>query len=151
MLDMLKNAFLYGKDFCEDTAENIKETVITAVDCAKLHYRIVSKRNELNSLYAILGKSLMNGDDGEDAAEKEEKINALIERINTKEEILSGLLDQYRIVSGKVICPDCGKFLSEKYSYCPYCGNLVNELVENYGDADVTDEELEDVREIDEL
>lgn len=150
MLDKLKSAFLYAKDFCEDTADNIKETVVTAVDCAKLHYRIVSMRNELNSLYAVLGKALMNGGEDE-ASQKEEQINALIERINAKEELLSGLLDQYRIVSGKVICPDCGKFLSEKYPFCPYCGNRVNELAEEDDYSDVTEEELEDVREIDEL
>ena len=149
MLDKLKSVFLYAKDFCEDTADNIKETVVTAVDCAKLHYRIVSMRNELNNLYAVLGKFLMNGE--EEGNQKEEQINALIERINAKEELLSGLLDQYRIVSGKVICPDCGRFLSEKYPYCPYCGNRVNDLVEGDGYSDVTEEELEDVREIDEL
>ena len=151
MLDTLKNAFFYAKDFCEDTAENIKETVTTAVDCAKLHYRIVSQRNELNSLYAILGKSLMNGAEDDDAQKKEKQINALLERINKKEELLAGLLEQYRIVSGKVICPDCGKFLSEKYPYCPYCGNLVNNLADEISESDVTQEELEDVREIDEL
>lgn len=146
---MLKSAFLYGKDFCEDTAENIKETVVTAVDCAKLHYRIVSQRNELNALYALLGKALMNGAQGEDGS-KEEEINALIEKITKKEELLAGLLDQYRIVSGKIICPECGKFLSEKYPYCPYCGNRVNDLPDA-SESDLTDEELEDFREIDDL
>ena len=87
MFDIIKSAFLYGKDFCEDTAENIKETVMNAVDCAKLHYRIVSKRNELNSLYAILGKNLMNTSDESDG--KEETINALCGRITKKEEYFS--------------------------------------------------------------
>ncbi len=148
MFDMIKNAFLYGKDFCEDTAENIKETVINAVDCAKLHYRIVSKRNEVNNLYAILGKSLMNGSD--DAEGREEAINALCQKITKKEDILNGLLEQYRLVCGKVICPDCGRFMSEKYSYCPYCGNHVSDAIDEPV-SDISDEELIDVREIDEL
>ncbi len=148
MFDTIKNAFLYVKDFCEDTAENIKETAINAVDCAKLHYRIVAKRNEINNLYALLGKNLMNS--SEENESKEAAINALCEKITQKEEILSGLLDQYRLVCGKVICPDCGRFMSEKYSYCPYCGNHVSDLTDT-PDADVTDEELFDIREIDEI
>lgn len=145
MLDTIKNAILYGKDFCEDTAENIKETVVNAVDCAKLHYRIVAKRNEVNALYAVLGKNLMRGTEESEAA-----INALCEKITKKEDILNSLLEQYRIVCGKVICPECGRFMSEKYTYCPYCGKRVSDTVEAPV-SDISEEELTDVREIDEL
>lgn len=145
MLDTIKNAILYGKDFCEDTAENIKETVVNAVDCAKLHYRIVSKRNEVNALYAVLGKNLMKGTE-----ESEAEINALCEKITKKEDILNSLLEQYRIVCGKVICPECGRFMSEKYTYCPYCGKRVSDAIEAPV-SDISEEELIDVREIDEL
>lgn len=145
MLDTIKNAILYGKDFCEDTAENIKETVVNAVDCAKLHYRIVSKRNEVNALYAVLGKNLMKGTE-----ESEAEINALCEKITKKEDILNSLLEQYRIVCGKVICPECGRFMSEKYMYCPYCGKRVSDAIEAPV-SDISEEELIDVREIDEL
>ena len=58
MLEKIKQALLYGKDFCEDTAENIKETVVTAMDATKLSYRITAQRNELNALYASLGRNL---------------------------------------------------------------------------------------------
>ncbi len=150
MLDTLKDAFYYAKDFCEDTAENIKETVTTAVDCAKLHYRIVSSRNEINSLLAVLGRELLSGAENSENAKSEEEINALCERIQKKEEILSGLLDQYRIVCGKVICPDCGRFMSEKYSYCPYCGKRVSDTFAEPV-SDISEEALEEVREIDEL
>lgn len=145
MLDTIKNAILYGKDFCEDTAENIKETVVNAVDCAKLHYRIVSKRNDVNALYAVLGKNLMKGTE-----ESEAEINALCEKITKKEDILNSLLEQYRIVCGKVICPECGRFMSEKYTYCPYCGKRVSDAIEAPV-SDISEEELIDVREIDEL
>ena len=151
MLYKFKSAFYYGKDFCEDTAENLKETLITAVDCTKLHYRIVSQRNELNNLYAILGRTLLKGAEDEDNAKKEERINSLIEKITLKEDILFGLVEQYRIVSGKVICPDCGKFMNDKYSFCPWCGNLVKDFPVDDVESDVTVEDLADVREIDEL
>ena len=150
MFDTVKNVFLYGKDFCEDTVENIRETVVTAVDCAKLHYRIVSKRNELNSLYALLGKDLLNGAGGEDTAAREAEINKLCDRIKKKEELLFGLLDQYRIVCGKVICPDCGRFMSEKYSFCPYCGNRMSDASEAPV-SDIEESELLDIRELDEI
>ena len=146
MLETLKNALLYGKDFCEDTAENIRETVVTAIDSAKLHYRIVNKRNELNALYAMLGKDLLAGAGNDEV--KAQEINKLCERIKSKEELLSGLLDQYRIVSGKVICPDCGRFTSEKFSFCPYCGNRMNE-VSDEPVSDLDDDDLSDVRELD--
>lgn len=149
MLEAIKNAILYGKDFCEDTAENIRETVVNAVDCAKLHYRIVANRKELNALYAQLGKNLLSGAGKENAA-NEEEINRICARISSKEEILNGLTDQYRIVCGKVICPDCGKFMSEKYTYCPYCGKKVSD-VEAEISSDVTESDLDFVREIDEM
>ena len=147
MFETVKTLFLYGKDFCEDTVENIRETVVTAVDCAKLHYRIVSKRNELNALYALLGKDLLSGAESENAGAREAEINKLCERITKKEEILNGLLDQYRIVCGKVICADCGRFMSDKYVFCPYCGNRKRgEVAEPVSDLD--ESELEDIREI---
>ena len=31
-----KNAFFFVKDFCEDTADNLKETAMTAMDSTKL-------------------------------------------------------------------------------------------------------------------
>ena len=34
MMEKLRNAFLSGKDFCEDTAENFRETVTAAMDAA---------------------------------------------------------------------------------------------------------------------
>ena len=149
MLEAIKNAILYGKDFCEDTAENIRETVVNAVDCAKLHYRIVANRKELNALYAQLGKNLLSGAGKENGA-NEEEINRICARINAKEEILTGLTDQYRIVCGKVICPDCGKFMSEKYTYCPYCGKKVSDAEAEIS-SDVTESDLDFVREIDEM
>lgn len=150
MFETVKNAFLYGKDFCEDTVENIRETVVTAVDCAKLHYRIVSNRNELNAMYALLGKDLLTGAEKSDSGTREAEINKLCERIAKKEEILNGLLDQYRIVCGKVICSDCGRFMSEKYAYCPYCGKHVSDT-EIEPQADVDEGELLDIREIEDI
>lgn len=150
MFDKIKSAFLYGKDFCEDTVENIRETVVTAVDCAKLHYRIVSNRNELKNLYAILGKTLLDGTGSEEGGDKEAEINKLCQRISGKEELLDGLLKQYRVVCGKVICPECGRFMSDKYAYCPYCGKHVTDI--SYDEeSDVSDEELDAVREIDDI
>ena len=40
MLDTLKNAFFYAKDFCEDTAENIKRSA-EAEDFEQAFVRIV--------------------------------------------------------------------------------------------------------------
>ena len=56
MMEYLRNALLYGQDFCEDTVENLRETVVTAVDTAKLQYKINALRNEINVLYALLGR-----------------------------------------------------------------------------------------------
>jgi beta-galactosidase/beta-glucuronidase len=102
-------------------------------------FTLVSGEDKIQSYFAL--RTITVGE--------ENRIPRLL--LNGKPYFLSGLLDQYRIVSGKVICPDCGRFLSEKYPYCPYCGNRVNDLVEGDGYSDVTEEELEDVREIDEL
>ena len=150
MFDKIKGAVLYGKDFLEDTADNLRETVVTAVDSAKLYYRIVSNRNELKNLYAILGKSLLEGTGEGDGSERESEINKLCERISAKEDVLSGLLKHYRVVVGKVICPECGRFMSDRYAFCPYCGKHVSDVVDD-DNSDISDEELDAVREIDEM
>lgn len=146
-----KTAFFYVKDFCEDTADNFKETAMTAMDSAKLQYRIISQRNELNAMYATLGRLLYSGVKGEGHGESDEDID-LCERINAKEEILKGLEKQLRIVAGKVICSGCGRFMSERYSYCPYCGKHVSddESDESFV-SDITVEELDEVRLIDDI
>ncbi len=142
MLEKLKQTFLSAKDFCEDTAENIKETVVTGIDAAKLHYRIVFQRNSLNSLYALVGRihlgSSENGDND---------IAGLRESIKRKEELLSMLEKQYRIVCGKIICPDCGRFMSDSYAFCPFCGRRIADVQIPY-DADVSDDDLADLREM---
>ncbi len=148
MMEYLRNALLYGKDFCEDTVENLRETVVTAVDTAKLQYKINALRNEINVLYALLGRikfAEISGEecDGEEAAK-------LCSRIEQKEELLCGLEKQYRIVCGKVICPECGKFMSAKYTYCPWCSRRIGEE-EAEDESDVTEDALLEIREIDEL
>lgn len=151
MIDSLRNALLYGKDFCEDTVENLRETIVTAVDTAKLQYKINALRNEINVLYAVLGRGKYL-EETEASAEKTEEaeIKVLCERIKQKEELLTGLEKQYRIVCGKVICPDCGKFMSDSYTFCPWCGRKIGE--ENAEEeADVTEDALLEIREIDEL
>ncbi len=143
MKEKIKNLFLYGKDFCEDTAENLKETLSSAVDSAKLQYRITSQRKQLNALYASLGRMCVEGQD-----EMEAEMANLLPRIKKKEELLAGLEDQLRIVCGKVICPDCGRFMSEKYVFCPWCGRATGADSEE-PESDITYDELYDIREID--
>ncbi|MBR2460875.1 MAG: hypothetical protein IKB34_06575 [Clostridia bacterium] len=151
----VKNAFYYFKDFCEDTAENIRETAVTVMDSAKLQYRIISQRNYLNSMYASLGRNLYNQANGNDGGELEPaEMNALCERISSKEEILKGLEKQLRIVSGKVICSSCGRFMSERYRYCPYCGKEVSDAppeIDYTLCADITSDELDEVRQLDDI
>lgn len=147
MLDSIKNAILYGKDFCEDTAENLRETIVTAVDKTKLQYKITAQRNALNALYAAYGKMQYDGKNGDESSEMLENLG---QRIQQKEELLFGLEEQYRIVSGKVICPECGRFMSEKYRFCPFCGRE-NLKGEDYMEMDVSEDDLYEIREIDEL
>ena len=150
-MESIKNALLYGKDFCEDTLENLRETIVTAVDTAKLQYKINALRNEINVLYSVLGRDKYM-EETEDPAEKTDgaEIKTLCQRIKQKEELLSGLEKQYRVVCGKVICPDCGKFMSDNYTFCPWCGRRIGEEDSDEG-ADVTEDALLEIREIDEL
>ena len=149
MIQGAKNAFYYVKDFCEDTADNLRETAMTAMDSAKLQYRITSQRNELNAMYATLGRMLHGGEQSEDQKE----IESLLERINAKDEILKGLEKQLRIVAGKVICSGCGRFMSERYTYCPYCGKQSGDVseVEEIFVSDITGDELDEVRQLDDI
>ena len=144
MIEALRKAFLSGRDFCEDTSENIRETVLAAMDAAKLQYRITAKRKELNALYAALGRMVCDNQQDD-----KEAVDGIRLRIEAKEELLGGLEKQLRIVSGKVICPRCGRFMSDKYSFCPWCGRHTGVTEED--EADVSGEELLDIREIDGL
>ena len=157
-MDGVKGAWEYVKDFCEDTAENLKDTVETAVDTAKLQYRIIAQRKELNAMYATLGRNLYSGANTRINADEEmesEEINRLCERITAKDEILRGLERQLRIVVGKVICPKCGRFMSDRFGFCPYCGRpMKSDSIEADFDemsSDVTLEELDKVREVDDV
>ncbi len=140
----IKDFLLNAKDFCEDTAENLKDTVGVAVDSAKLQYRITAQRKSLNEIYASLGRACVEGQD-----EMEAQMSVLIPKIKKKEELLAGLEDQLRIVCGKVICPDCGRFMSEKYVFCPWCGRATGADTDQ-PESDITYEELFDIREIEE-
>ena len=150
-----KNAFFYVKDFCEDTADNIKETAMTVMDSTKLQYRVISQRNELNAMYATLGRALYSSvsRNGEGPQEVTEDIGELCERINAKDEILKGLEKQLRIVAGKVICSGCGRFMSDRYAYCPYCGKRVSdeEPYDEFFVSDITGDELDEVRQLDDI
>ena len=153
MLEKIKQALLYGKDFCEDTAENIKETVVTAMDATKLSYRINAQRSELNALYASLGRNFQAELVGKESGRlSEEEIARISARINAKEEILGDLEKQYRVVTGKVICPKCGKFITESSAFCPFCGRATD-ISADYTeyDSDISDDELDELREIDEI
>ena len=115
IIDGAQNVFFFLKDFVEDTADNIRETAMTAMDSAKLQYRITSQRNELNAMYATLGRALYRVE-GEDGAgdDTDEDISELCARISAKDEILKGLEKQFRVVAGKVICSGCGRFMSDR-------------------------------------
>ena len=65
---------------------------------------------------------------------------------------LGDLEKQYRVVTGKVICPKCGKFISETGAFCPFCGRATD-ISTDYTDydSDISDDELDELREIDEI
>ena len=154
IIDGAQNAFFFLKDFVEDTADNIKETAMTAMDSAKLQYRITSQRNELNAMYATLGRALYKVDGGDGVVEANEgDISELCVRISAKDEILKGLEKQLRVVAGKVICSGCGRFMSDRYAYCPYCGKRVtDEVIEDeFFVSDITGDELDEVRQLDDI
>ena len=154
IIDRAQNAFFFLKDFVEDTADNIRETAMTAMDSAKLQYRITSQRNELNAMYATLGRALYKVEGGDGVVEENEgDISELCVRISAKDEILKGLEKQLRVVAGKVICSGCGRFMSDRYAYCPYCGKRVtDEVIEDeFFVSDITGDELDEVRQLDDI
>ena len=154
LFDGAQNAFFYLKDFLEDTADNIRETAMTAMDSAKLQYRITSQRNELNAMYATLGRALYKVEGNDTVVEAgAEDISELCGRISAKDEILKGLEKQLRIVGGKVICSRCGRFMSDRYAFCPYCGKRVSDdiIEDELFVSDITGDELDEVRQLDDI
>ena len=154
IIDGAQNAFFFLKDFVEDTADNIRETAMTAMDSAKLQYRITSQRNELNAMYATLGRALYKVEGGDAVVEESEgDISELCMRISAKDVILKGLEKQLRVVAGKIICSGCGRFMSDRYAYCPYCGKRVSDEVieDEFFVSDITGDELDEVRQLDDI
>lgn len=148
----VKNFIYYAKDVCEDRIDDLKEGVSTAVDRARLQRRITAQRNELNAMYASLGKDMCDCLYKDGGSLDDGEASALYGRVKAKEEVIDGLERQLRIVAGKVICPACGRFTSERYSYCPYCGRRIGSVpCDDPNDVDVSEEELAIVREIDDI
>lgn len=148
----VKDLLYYAKDICEDGIDELREYVISVADKTRLQRRITAQRKELNAMYAALGRDAVISFDKEADMSDGAVSSELCDRIRAKEEVIDGLERQLRIVAGQVICPSCGRFISERYSFCPYCGKRMGTASpDSWCDGDVSNEELAMVREIDDI
>lgn len=148
----VKDLFYYAKDVCEDGIDELRECVVSFADRTRLQRRITAQRNELNAMYAALGKDVLLSSDKVVDISYGAVSSEICDRIKAKEKLIDGLERQLRIVAGQVICPSCGRFMSQRYSFCPYCGKRTSSApCDTCCDGDVSNEELAMVREIDDI
>lgn len=97
---------------CKKTGE-----VITV---QKQKFDILTLKNELNEVYASLGRAVykQEGVDLQEHKDLTDKIEELTLKIKEKQ-------DEISKINGKEFCSECGKEINQDVVFCPYCGKKI--------------------------
>ena len=128
------------KDFLKNIGQNVKEAtnkvsgkIDDTLDVQKLKYRITKKEEEISSIHQKLGERVIAAVYAEE--DFEEDIVDAIAKIEALREEIAQMNTERMAKEHKILCPKCGKELSQKCEFCPHCGaKLVNEEGES-GDS----------------
>ena len=100
-------------------AKKTKETSETMVEAAKLKYRLVEIKSDIEDNYMMIGKLVYEASDDEDISAKiseiSEDITSLIEARDDMQEKLNELINKKQ-------CPQCGAKMEKDFEFCPKCG-----------------------------
>ena len=114
------------KDFITKTTEKAR----SGADKVSLTIKLYAKKNalsdKLNGLYDTMGKicyfKAING--GDIAVDSD--IDVIVHDITDAKNELEAVEEEIRERLGRILCNKCGMELQKDVSYCPYCGERVN-------------------------
>jgi rRNA maturation endonuclease Nob1 len=107
---------------------------------AKLTMDIHSKEDQLEDLYAQLGKRYFEAYSGEDTDEQIQQIRELLT-------VIEDMKKELQKLKGTRVCPECGEQVGSEDSFCKSCGAKL-EKEDAPGDAEPAETSAQDENEI---
>lgn len=104
------------------TGEEVSKKAKEMSEIVSLKNQIRTQENQLNEIYASIGKKLFE-------AHKDEEDNefaADFESIKTAVAGIATLNEQIREIKGTKVCSKCGASVETEASFCPTCGEKLN-------------------------
>lgn len=102
----------------DDLWNNVRKNAGSAKNMAELKIRLSREKNELNELYRLLGcicyKNISGGTN--------EDTGVLCCDIKNKLDYIEEIKQEINRIEGNIECPSCRKIASNKYTFCPFCG-----------------------------
>lgn len=113
ILDQIAKEAKKAGEFVAEKAVFVKDYAVNTWSAADL-------RNKMNELYKAIGKAVYKAATEEVDTAKE--IEAYIEELKGLDAALAEKEAEKEVLTGKKICPACGKTADKKSAYCPACG-----------------------------
>ena len=108
------------------------------IDVAKLQSAINRAKQDIEENYKEIGKVYYENF----ALEENELFTEQIGIIKENNSKIVSLQEQINQLKGTKVCDECGKELKQDMSFCPYCGNKLEEPVEEVHEEEVHVEEV---------
>ena len=109
------------KDIFTKTAKDAVKASNTAVEYAKLKFKLSETNDKIKENYAQIGKLIYSTSIGEqvDSDDVEKICNEITELLKQAEEYEEAI----NKASNKKLCPECGVKIPNDSVFCPKCGN----------------------------
>ena len=104
-----------------DTFQTVSGKTRDSVELTRLGAQERGVANELNALYAQIGRCYVDGEGGE-------SMNDLCVRVKELREKLDALADQKAALRNRNRCPACGAAVEKSARFCPSCGRRMPEV-----------------------
>lgn len=102
----------------DDLWNSVRKNAGSAKNMAELKIRLAREKNELGELYRLLGcicyKNIADGTN--------EDTGVLCCDIKNKIDYIEEIKQEINRIEGNIECPSCRKVASNKYAFCPFCG-----------------------------
>jgi len=113
----------FKKSFTK-AAKKTKETSETVVEMAKIKYKLIEIKSDIDDKYLEIGKLVYNSSENEDITDKLKEICEGITELTEKKDDLQ---NTYNDLVSKKYCPKCDMKLDKDFTFCPKCGHNFEE------------------------
>lgn len=105
-------------------AKKTKETSETMVEAAKLKYRLVEIKSDIEDNYMMIGKLVYESSEEDDISSR---INELSDEITSLIEARDDMQEKLNELVNKKQCPKCDARMEKEFEFCPKCGHSFEE------------------------